>query len=637
MPAGAELLVNEQFAYPAGNLNSQGQWVTYGTPGSCPVNVAEGGFSFAGYQDQPSGNHAVVSMEMGKNTLQDIFAPASTEAVTGTVYYAAIIRVAQLPSSFGKPGAVMALTGVNDYDGSFGDSLTGSEGAGLFVSKGDSDDTVLIGICRQSSPNGVTASEVNWCPTTVNLGQETLVVVSYQQVEGENNDLMNLWVNPSPEDAAAPTVSGKGTESLVDIRGIALCQRSALTSKIPQVEFDQIRVATEWNDLFNSGGQAVVIPNVTVSENPIDFGQTYCNVTYSRSVVIRATDLTGDIALSLGESGQVSLSAETISKEQAMSEEGFELTISLTPVESRFYSDKVTLSTPGAADKVINLAWHAVPSLVADNFAQLCNESENDMTSVYVYNGNAVVTFVESYYDLSYDRVVNSIFCQDETGGVELRSATGCGYQEIDITGINEGDVLTDIVGYLIFGDSGLTMVPRTPADWRVVGHDVYPEPITLTLRQLALADNGYVYGNQLVRVLDVTFPDEYAAAGDYHGLWNSQKYEIYDGTLDEYEGMAWMWCNKGADYFKTSTEGYFTHRWNLTGIVNNYYPIHVFPRSFNDFEDMGLKESAVDILEAGSVAGECFDILGRHVTTSHRGLIITRTPSGSFSKSIRP
>ena len=79
------------------------------------------------------------------------------------------------------------------------------------------------------------------------------------------------------------------------------------------------------------------------------------------------------------------------------------------------------------------------------------------------------------------------------------------------------------------------------------------------------MAESGYIYGNQLVRIRNVRFPDEYYLAGDYHGLWNSQKYEIYDGTLDAYEGYAWMWCNRGADYFKQPTTGYFNHKWNLT------------------------------------------------------------------------
>ncbi|MDE7120361.1 MAG: hypothetical protein K2O10_07105, partial [Muribaculaceae bacterium] len=526
------------------------------TNGSDPGTVVEQNLTFDGYQNEPAGQ-AVIINTSGVDSNQAVLAPQGTDPLTD-IYYSALVRVDEFPTTSGRPGGIICLTGKNSIDNTFGDGISSTEGGGLFFKKGSSDNKAKVGVCVRNANFGIEDNLISWADKEITLGQTALVVLHYTKTDGENNDLAEVFVNHSQESPGqADATSTALEESLADIRGIAVNQRNNLRSKMPKVIVDELRVATTWDDIFAGDSQPVTPPNVTISENPVDFGQVYCNITVERTITIRATDLTDDITLTTGESGQVSLSKTTIDKDQAMTDAGVELTISLTPVESRYYYDRITVTTPGATDKILNVQWHPVPSTVASTLAELSDEDTHDMTQVYVYKGEATVTFIESYYDLSYDRVVNSIFAQDATGGVELRSANGCGYQEIDISGVQVGDNLTDIVGYLIFGDSGLTLVPRTADDFTVVSHGNTVEPIELTLRQIALAQNGYTYGNQLVRVKNVRFPDEYFLAGEYHGLWNSQKYQIFDGTLDDYDGVAWMWCTKGADYFKTSTEGY--------------------------------------------------------------------------------
>lgn len=636
-----EIFVNEPFAYSLGSLSGQGPWVANGTPGSCPIEVVDEPLIFDGYQDQPSGNALRISMDMGKNALQYVVAPTSAEPLGGMIFYSAILRVDEFPSALGKPGAIVSLTGANSLDASFGDGISSSEGAGLYVKKGSSDSSAIFGVSRQGSPNGIADSAVAWSPVEVQIGVPALVIVGYDTADGAQRAM--LWVNNTQPSLDTPDAAeSDASVSLSDVRGLQIAQRSALTSKIPQCTLDHLRMADNLEDIIDGSSAPVAIPNVSFSENPVDFGQAYCNVTLTRTIVIRATDLEGDVTITPNESGeasQVTLSAYSIPMEDAMEPDGVELTLYLTPVESRYYSNSFKVSTPGMNDKLISVQWHSVPTLVATTLSQLANEDSNDMTSVYVYKGEATVTFVESYYDLSYDRVVNSIFAQDATGGVELRSALGCGYEEIDIDGISVGDNITDIAGYLIFGDSGLTLIPRTPADWRVVSHDNSVEPIELTLRELAMADNGYIYGNQLVKVANVRFPTEYYEAGDYHGLWNSQKYKIYDGTLDDYDGMAWMWCNKGADYFKTSTEGYFDHVWTITGIVNNYYPIHISPRSFDDFECQGINPYISSVGTIGAEGAPCraFNAQGIEVAPDSPGLVILRNADGSVAKRLNP
>lgn len=623
----ADTLLSDSFAYPAGALNSQGMWVVNGSQGSYPISVSDQSLTYPGYQDEAAGNAVTLTMELGSDSNQAIFAPKGT-ATPATVYYSALVRVDEMPSTSVKAGAFLCLTGTSGVTGDFGDGISSSEGGALCVKKGSADNKVKIGVSVKNSLNGLSDTDVAWAADEIAIGETVLAVICYAQADGNANDTASLFVNPTAGTTVPDAVSTGLDETLTDLRAVALNQRARPTSKTPKVTIDEVRAATTMAEIFTGSSEPVAVPNITIEGNPIDFGQVYTGVTVTRDVVIKGTDLTGDITVTLGESGQVTASAATIAKEAAMSADGHTLTLTLTPVESRFFADRITLSSAGALDKVINLQWHPVPALVATTLRELADEDSHDMVSVYVYKGEATVTFVESYYDLSYDRVVNSIFAQDATGGVELRSATGCGYDEIDITGIQVGDNLTDIAGYLIFGDNGLTMVPRTAADWRVVSHDNAVTPIDITLRQLATAQDGYTYGNQLVRICNMRFLDEYYWAGDYHGKWNSQKYQIFDGTLDDYDGIAWMWCNQAADYFKTSTEGYFNHLWNMTGICNNYYPLHISPRGTFDFEDLGEREMvAIDNIGADSadLPAVYYNMQGVRVDNPAAGLYICR------------
>lgn len=633
LQSNAEVLFADSFAYSFGNLQSQGMWVTSGYAGSNPINIIDDNLTYTGYQDEVSGHAVRIDMSMGKNAAQRIFSPLGSDAVDGTIYYSALVRVDEFPEASGKPGAILSLTGVNAASGEYGDALTGSEGAGLYVKKGSDSAHALFGISRRSSSNGVNDTDVAWTNTQVSVGATALIVVSY--TPGANGSTMRMWINPTATSADAPDAIQAATAdaeaTLIDVRGLQIAQRSALTSKMPMTTIDEVRVATTFDEIFSGQEPPKVVPNISLSQNPIDFGQVYCGIPYTEQVIVKATDLSEDITLTYGESGLVTASATTIPAEEAMSEQGYELSFTLVAEEGRYYSERITLSSAGAQDKVLILNWHSVPSLVANTIRELCDENSHDMVSVYVYTGQATVTFVESYYDLSYERVVNSIFAQDATGGVELRSATGCGYEEVDISNVRIGDNITNIAGYLIFGDSGLTMVPRTADAYEVVSHDNPVEPIEVTLRDLATAPDGYEFGNQLVRVRNVTFKEDYFLQGDYFGLWNSAKYEIYDGTLDDYEAYAWMWCNKGADYFKQSTEGYFSSKWTLTGFINSYFPIHISPRGFSDFEYEGVAPFAgVEDITADPEVSAIFDLQGRMVTgTPAPGFYIVRFKDG--------
>lgn len=80
--AQADVLLCDSFAYPAGALNSRGQWVVNGSQGSYPVSVSDQSLTRTGYQDAPAGNAVTLTMELGSDSNQAIFAPKGTPAPT---------------------------------------------------------------------------------------------------------------------------------------------------------------------------------------------------------------------------------------------------------------------------------------------------------------------------------------------------------------------------------------------------------------------------------------------------------------------------------------------------------------------------------------------------------------------------
>ncbi len=69
------------------------------------------------------------------------------------------------------------------------------------MKKGEADATAVFGISKASSPNGITATYVEWDDTEIPVGETALLIVRYRQQPGAADDIMELYVNPA--DAAA--------------------------------------------------------------------------------------------------------------------------------------------------------------------------------------------------------------------------------------------------------------------------------------------------------------------------------------------------------------------------------------------------------------------------------------------------
>lgn len=625
LTASAETYLAESFDYAEGNLYGNGKWVKYGKKTTAPIQVAKSPLTFAGYQDNAAGKAVRLTKESGEYC-QMLFRDKGTDAAKGTVYYSALVNVSELPSG-SRTAAFMALTGANSLDATkFGDAEAGSEGAGLFAQA--SGEGFKLGVSRNVANLGNVKTSVAWADDECALGTTYLVVVKYEIVDGADNDRISLWINPAKGDAepaASVVADEKSAESLADVRGIELRQGSSSVAKTPVAVIDEVRVASTWDEIFTPAkADAVETPEITITDMSADFGKVYKGLTYTKTINVKGKNLKGDISLSSPVSGEVAVSAATVAKADAESENGCDVVLTLSVDNTAKTSDKIVYAADGAQSRTQIVEWRPIETIAVNSFKELFDEDNISMTTLYVYKGEATVTAIDSNF--------YTFYAQDSQSAAEVRSASGCGYEEVDLTKVKQGYNITDIVGNVIFSDDGgIDFVPVAADAWRVVSEGNVVEPKVLTFEQIHAAEACDVIF-QLVTVKDVKFDEKYGSYPDpdYYGKFNVPFHLVSDKTRS-----GELWYFRGTDIYNSSTNGYFDKVWTVTGICYYITPVAtVAPRSLADFVEQ--PEGAVDSIAAGEaeVVGY-FDFYGRKVENPAPGIYVVRRADGTTGKAV--
>lgn len=625
LTANGETYLAESFDYAEGNLYGNGKWVKYGKKTTAPIQVANSPLTFAGYQDNAAGNAVRLTKESGEYC-QVLFRDKGTDAAKGTVYYSALVNVSELPSG-SRTAAFMALTGANSLDATkFGDAEAGSEGAGLFAQA--SGEGFKLGVSRNVANLGNVKTSVAWADEECALGTTYLVVVKYEIVDGADNDRISLWINPAKGDAepaASVVADEESAESLADVRGIELRQGSSSVAKTPVAVIDEVRVASTWDEIFTPAKtDAVETPEITITDMTADFGKVYKGLTYTKTINVKGKNLKGDISLSSPVSGEVAVSAATVAKADAESENGCDVVLTLSVDNTAMTSDKIVYAADGAQSRTQIVEWRPIETIAVNSFKELFDEDNISMTTLYVYKGEATVTAIDSNF--------YTFYAQDSQSAAEVRSASGCGYEEVDLTKVKPGDNITDIVGNVIFSDDGgIDFVPVAADAWRVVSEGNVVEPKVLTFEQIHAAEACDVIF-QLVTVKDVKFDEKYGSYPDpdYYGKFNVPFHLVSDKTRS-----GELWYFRGTDIYNSSTNGYFDKVWTVTGICYYITPVAtVAPRSLADF--VVQPEGAVDSIAAGEaeVVGY-FDFYGRKVENPAPGIYVVRRADGTTGKAV--
>ena len=625
LTANGETYLAESFDYAEGNLYGNGKWVKYGKKITAPVQVANSPLTFAGYQDNAAGKAVRLTKESGEYC-QVLFRDKGTDAAKGTVYYSALVNVSELPSG-SRTAAFMALTGANSLDATkFGDAEAGSEGAGLFAQA--SGEGFKLGVSRNVANLGNVKTSVAWADEECTIGTTYLVVVKYEIIDGADNDRISLWVNPAKGDAepaASVVAEEECSESLADVRGIELRQGSSSVAKTPVAVIDEVRVASTWDEIFTPAkADAVETPEITITDMTADFGKVYKGLTYTKTINVKGKNLKGDISLSSPVSGEVAVSAANVAKADAESENGCDVVLTLSVDNTAMTSDKIVYAADGAQSRTQIVEWRPIETIAVNSFKELFDEDNISMTTLYVYKGEATVTAIDSNF--------YTFYAQDSQSAAEVRSASGCGYEEVDLTKVKPGDNITDIVGNVIFSDDGgIDFVPVAADAWRVVSEGNVVEPKVLTFEQIHAAEACDVIF-QLVTVKDVKFDEKYGSYPDpdYYGKFNVPFHLVSDKTRS-----GELWYFRGTDIYNSSTNGYFDKVWTVTGICYYITPVAtVAPRSLADF--VVQPEGAVDSIAAdGAEVVGYFDFYGRKVENPEPGIYVVRRADGTTGKAV--
>lgn len=230
-------------------------------------------------------------------------------------------------------------------------------------------------------------------------------------------------------------------------------------------------------------------PEITLSPSTVGFNYVFIGNTYTQTVNIKATNLRGDITLNGMTTGEVELSATTITKSEAESAEGYDLTITLTPTDENIYQETVVLNTQDADMVTLSIYWAAMATTDVADIATLKAKPTDDYTN-YKYTGEAIVTAMGKKY----------IYMQDATGGLALNDNWG------DFPTVKVGDKISGFVVNTVSSWGAINAQPVQGTGIEILAENQTVEPVVTTLADLKA--NAKSLHAKLVKVANVTFTE---------------------------------------------------------------------------------------------------------------------------------
>lgn len=248
--ANAQILLTENFAYPAGDSIGAHGW-THFSGSANPILVVSPGLTFTGYALSGIGNAAKV-FNFGNDNYKDFTAPETA----GSVYVAFMVKIDS------------AKTG--DYFLAFLPS-TSTTNFNCRVYAKDSVGSILFGVSKNSASGG----PIVYSTTLFNYNTTYVVIAKYKFVNGTTtDDEVSLFVFNSAipgTEPGTPTVgpiTGTATDA-VDLGRVAL--RQGTSSSSPIITVDGIRVGKTWANLVSG------IQNLSSVADKFSLAQNYPN------------------------------------------------------------------------------------------------------------------------------------------------------------------------------------------------------------------------------------------------------------------------------------------------------------------------------------------------------------------------
>ncbi len=214
-----QLLLDENFSYPAGDLITNYGWTAHSGGGSQPITVSPSGLTYTGYVNSGIGNAALVD-----NNGEDDNKTFALQS-TGSVYVSFMVNVTTTSAG---------------YFFHLGSNPIGT----TFRGKVYMDATNHFGVSVGSNTGTFAA-------TTYTPGTTYLLVLKYEIVAGATNDKVSLFIFNSGMPATEPGTPAIGplidaTQPDINPGAVALRQYSATQN----LTVDGIRVGTTWSSIY---------------------------------------------------------------------------------------------------------------------------------------------------------------------------------------------------------------------------------------------------------------------------------------------------------------------------------------------------------------------------------------------------
>ncbi|MFA6469422.1 MAG: T9SS type A sorting domain-containing protein [Bacteroidota bacterium] len=257
LTANAQLLLQEDFNYPAGDSLRGHGWTITGTSTFNTVKVSNGGLNYAGYIGSFAGNGAYVD-----STGQDVCIGFASQT-TGTVYASFMVNVAAVRN--GSPYVGDYFAHLTEVVGS-----TGAFSPRIFVRAADNG-KIAFGISKSSISTSIPPT---FTDSIYSLNTTYLLVAKYQFNAGTTtDDEVSLFVFTNYEvpafEPGAPS-AGPVTSTQTDIAAIAaLGLRQGTAANAPTLVVDGIRVGNTWSNVLVNIYDDPVNLTVKNTETPV--------------------------------------------------------------------------------------------------------------------------------------------------------------------------------------------------------------------------------------------------------------------------------------------------------------------------------------------------------------------------------
>lgn len=350
--AQANVMLNEHFdrtlgtlsasTWSGGKLPNDSNWHTY-SPGTVQFQVVSEQLQKTDYCTASSGKAVQYSANHSRDYI--LFPQAFNGTAGNNVYMAFLMIVSELQTTSSSTSATNANNSIMSFAIDASNNALGSLNGRVLIQTVD-ESSYKLGVSRRGEMP-------QFAEQVLSKNSTYLIVAEYCFIAGEKNDIVNLYIDPTPSAqtlavaSVNPSTASADTETLV---GIALCSNGNTPTNML---IDEIRVATSWNELWEDSSAPTPVISVAGS---LAFGDVTKGEAAEKTLSVQGENLQGPISV-LSDKAELVPAVSSISAADAAA--GYTLSLSLTATQEGAGSANLTFSSPGASDQIVVVSWNA--------------------------------------------------------------------------------------------------------------------------------------------------------------------------------------------------------------------------------------------------------------------------------------